>query len=169
MADDQRFFFLDLTKNGVPRGGSQKLNHLNWIELNDWSFDMHQTVEPNVGAGTPDKTAAAGTFAFTIVHNGPSIFKLATSGKFLSAPVTFEAERSGLQAAGAQATSIVYLQLVFNNVVVSSRAINGDDGRKTEHITLAFEQVTISYWPIVNGVRGPIAAKSYNVKSNQVS
>ena len=51
MADNQRFFFLDMTKNGVPKGGCMKSRNRDWIELDDWDFSMHQTADPNISAG----------------------------------------------------------------------------------------------------------------------
>jgi type VI protein secretion system component Hcp len=164
---DQRYFFLDLVQAGV-QGGCQKLNHTGWIELDDWSFSMHQMAEPNVKGGRPSKTSAAGSFGFTIKHNGPTIFKLVSQGAFIGQPITFEAERAGLtQAGGAANPTGVYFRLVFNNTVISSRSISGDPGTKTEHIEFAFEKVTMTYRQVVNGVLGPAVTKFYDAKSNQ--
>lgn len=168
MADDQRYFFLDMTKANV-HGGSQKAGHIDWVELDDWDFSMSQTADPNVKGGRPSKTSATGRFGFTIKHNGPQLFKLAAGGQFINAPVTFEAERAGLQSAGGQSSSGVYLQLIFNRVVVSTRALSGDDGQKTEHIELAFENVAMTYKQVVNGMLGSALTKTYDAKSNKVT
>jgi type VI protein secretion system component Hcp len=160
MADDQRFFFLDLTAAGV-HGGSQKAGHTDWLELDDWNFSMQQTANPNVKGGRPSQTAASGRFGFTIKHNGPMLFKLASTGTMITAPITFQAERAGTTAGQTQ----VYFQLVFTNIVVASRAISGDDGDKTEQIDLSFESVNMTYWQIVRGSPGPAITHTYNVKS----
>ena len=82
MADDQRFFFLDLTAAGV-HGGSQKTGHTDWLELDNWDFSMNQMADANIKGGRPSKTAATGRFGFAIKHNGPQLFKLASTGQFL--------------------------------------------------------------------------------------
>src|SRR5580700_7818862 len=95
---DQRFFFLDLTKIGV-HGGCEKANHIDWLELNDWSFSMHTESKANAKGGAPTKTNASGTFSFSITHNGPSILKYAAGGTHIETPITFHAMRGGLKAA----------------------------------------------------------------------
>jgi type VI protein secretion system component Hcp len=167
MADDQRYFFLNLTGAGV-KGGCQKAGHIDWLELDNWDFSMNQTADPNVKGGRPTKTAASGRFGFSIKHNGPSLFKLASAGQYISTPVTFEAERSGLQAAGSQSSTLVYFQLVFNRTVVSNRSLSGDSGQKVEHIELIFEKVDITYKQVINGMAGAAVTKSYDAKSNKV-
>ena len=171
MAENQRFFFLDMTKNGVPKGGCMKLAHKDWLELDDWDFSMHQTADPNIKGGRPSKTSATGRFGFKIKHNGPSIFKLAAMGQFIAdtTPITFHAERSGLITAGEGSSIMVYLELVFNRVAVSHRSISGDEGDKTEHVELAFEKVQMTYWPIVNGKLGTAVTKMYDAKSNRIA
>jgi type VI protein secretion system component Hcp len=168
MAEDQRFFFLDLTKAGV-KGGSQKAGHVDWLELDNWDFSMSQTASANIKGGRPSKTAAVGSFSFTIKHNGPNILKIATAGTFLDSPVTFEAERGGLKGSAGSGfkTTGTYLQLVFQNVVVSSRSIAGDDGIKTENISLAFSNVQMTYRQVVSGQLGSALTSSYDAKSNQ--
>jgi type VI protein secretion system component Hcp len=168
MADEQRYFFLDLTAAGV-HGGSLKANHIDWLELDNWDFSMNQTADPNVKGGRPSKTSATGRFGFSIVHNGPALFKLASSGQYLSNPIKFEAERSGLQAGGNASSTGVYLQLIFTKTVVSHRALSGDDGQKMEHIELVFESVSMTYRQVVNGVLGPAMTKAYDAKSNKVT
>jgi len=167
VADDQRYFFLDMTQAGV-KGGSQKAGHPDWIELDTWDFSMSQTADPNVKGGRPSKTSATGRFGFSIKHNGPQLFKLAASGQYINTPITFQAERAGLQSAGATSSSMVYLQLVFNRAVVSHRSLSGDDGQKTEHIELVFEKVDMTYKQVIAGKLGSAVAKSYDAKTNQV-
>jgi type VI protein secretion system component Hcp len=167
MADSQRYFFLNMIAAGV-NGGSPKANHLNWLELSDWNFSMNQTADPNVKGGRPSKTSATGRFGFSIVHNGPQLFKLAASGQYLDQPITFEAERSGLAGGGATSTE-VYFQLIFTRSVVSHRSLSGDDGQKIEHIELVFQAVQMTYRQVVAGVLGPAITKSYDAKSNQVT
>ena len=168
MADEQKYFFLNLTDAGV-HGGSPKANHLDWLELGNWDFSMNQTADPNVKGGRPSKTSATGRFGFSITHNGPALFKLAASGQYLDNPITFEAERSGLLSAGGADSTQVYLRLVFTRTVVSHRSLSGDDGQKMEHIELVFEKVAMTYRQVVNGVLGPPLTKMYDAKSNRVT
>ena len=174
MADSQRYFFLNMLP--LVNGGSPKASHLNWLELGNWDFSMNQTADPNVKGGRPSKTSATGRFGFSIVHNGPQLFNLCASGQYISTPITFEAERSGLQGtAGAGTTgtgassTVVYFQLVFTNTVVSHRSLSGDDGQKMEHIELVFQAVKMTYWPVVQGNPGSAIIKSYDAKSNLTS
>ena len=169
MADDQRFFFLDMTNAGVPKGGSTKAAHLNWLELDNWDFSMTQTADPNIKGGRPSKTSATGRFGFSIKHNGPQLFKLASTGQFINTPITFHAERAGMQAGGAQSTSLVYFELVFNQVVVSHRSLSGDDGQKMEHIELVFQRVDMTYRQVLDGKLGAAVPKGYDAKSNMVT
>lgn len=172
MADDQKFFFLDLKTAGVvPLGGSTKQGHEGWIELDSWTFSMNQAAEANVGGGQPKGTAASGRFGFTIKHNGPMLFKASSSGGFIPGPVTFEAERGGVNvgSAAGQKSTATYLRLVFNNLVVSGRSIGGDSTQKTEHIELTFQSVSFSYTQIVNGNPGSALTKAYDVKKNQTT
>lgn len=162
MADDQRFFFLDLTGAGV-QGGSKKTGHKDWLELDDWDFSMNQSADPNVKGGRPTKTAATGRFGFTIKHNGPRLFKLTSTGEFLPTSVTFEAERAGLTSGQTG----VYLRLKFDKVVVSNRHLSGDDGQKAEHIELAFQSVEMTYRQVIDGSLGPALTKSYDAKQNR--
>lgn len=96
---DQRYFFLNMINAGV-NGGSTKTNHVNWLELDNWDFSMNQTADPNVKGGRPSKTSATGRFGFSIVHNGPKLFQLCSSGQFINSAITFEAERAGLTGTG---------------------------------------------------------------------
>lgn len=168
MADEQRYFFLDLTGAQV-KGGSLKAGHPDWLELDNWDFSMNQTADPNVKGGRPSKTSATGRFGFSIVHNGPALFKLAASGQYISTPIKFEAERSGLSAAAGGGSTGVYLQLIFTKTVVSHRSLSGDDGQKMEHIELVFEKVSMTYRQVVNGILGPPMTKTYDAKSNKVT
>jgi type VI protein secretion system component Hcp len=162
MADEQRFFFLDLRPAGVSDGGCKKASHPKWVELDDWNFSMIQEAEPNVKGGRPSKTSASGSFSFSIKHNGPALFKACANGQFIAGPLTFEAERGGLTGG----TPGVYLQLLFNNAVISSRSLSGDEGQKTEHIGITFEKVTMTYKQVVNGSLQAGLAKSYDSKTN---
>ena len=168
MAGDQKYFFLNLTGAGV-HGGSPKAAHLDWLELDNWDFSMNQTADPNVKGGRPSKTSATGRFGFSIVHNGPMLFKLAASGQYIATPVVFEAERSGLTSGGGSTGTGVYLQLIFTKTVVSHRSLSGDDGQKMEHIELVFEKVSMMYKQVVKGVLGPAMTKTYDAKTNRVS
>ena len=155
---------------GVP-GASQKAGHVGWLELDSWDFSMNQTADPNIGGGRPTKTAASGRFGFSIKHNGPAMFKLGAMGQYISSAITFEAERSGLQAGGstsAGTANLVYLQLVFNKAAISHRGLSGDEGQKQEHVELVFETVNMTYKPVVNGMPGPAVTKNYDAKSNKV-
>jgi len=174
MADSQRYFFLNMQP--LVNGGSPKASHLGWLELNNWDFSMNQTADPNVKGGRPSKTSATGRFGFSIVHNGPQLFNLCASGQFITQQITFEAERAGLQGipgAGTTGTgassTVVYFQLIFTNTVVSHRSLSGDDGQKTEHVELVFQNVTMTYWPVVKGALGSAIIKSYDAKSNLTS
>ncbi len=165
-----RFFFLNLLPAGV-HGGSTKSGHQDWLELDSWSFSMNQTAEPNAKGGRPTATSATGTFGFTISHNGPQLFKNVATGNYIAGPITFEAERGGVQqgsATGVKATT-TYFRLIFSNVVVASRSISGDQGQKTEQIELSFEKVSLGYAQIVQGTAQSMTTKSYDVKSNMVS
>jgi len=170
MASDQKYFFLNMIGAGV-HGGSPKANHLDWLELDNWDFSMNQTADPNSKGGRPSKTSAVGRFGFSIVHNGPMLFKLAASGQYIgqTTPVVFEAERSGLTAGAGGTGTGVYLQLIFTKVVVSHRGLSGNDGQKTEHIDLVFEKVSMTYKQVVNGVLGPAMTKTYDAKTNKVT
>jgi type VI protein secretion system component Hcp len=162
---DQRFFFLDLRPAGVTDGGCIKTGHVKWAELDNWSFSMHQSAEPNVQGGRPDKTSASGAFSFSIKHYGPALFKACSSGTFIPGPIVFEAERGGLTSG----LSGVYLQLKFSNVVVSSRSLSGDHGDKTEGIELTFQTVSMTYKQVVNGALSSGVTKSYDSKTNSSS
>jgi len=171
MAEEQRYFFLDLKTAGVvPNGGSNKQGHEGWLELDSWTFSMNQSAEPNTGGGQPKGTAASGRFGFTIKHNGPMLFKTAASGAHIKGPVTFEAERGGIQVgSGGGKSTMTYLKLVFHDLVVSGRSIAGDSTQKSEHIELTFQTVSFSYSQVVNGNPGPMTTKQYDVKKNQLT
>jgi type VI protein secretion system component Hcp len=167
VADGQRFFFLNMIPANV-NGGSRKVNHLNWLELDGWDFSMDVHVDPNVAEGAPGKTTNTATFGFQIKHSGPAIFKNAVLGRPVPGVVVFEAERAGLQGAGGQTSSVVYLQLTFKQAVIASRTLSGDDGFKTEHVEMAFEEVDMVYKPIINGMLAANVTKSINIVSNKI-
>jgi type VI protein secretion system component Hcp len=150
-------------------GGSLKVNHVQWLELEGWDFQMNVEVDPNVASGAPGKTSASGTFGFQIRHNGPALFKLSTLGRQIPTAVVFEAERSGLQGSGSQTASLVDLQLTFTGASVASRALSGDDGHKKEHIELHFDQVAIVYTPVVNGMPAAKVPKTIDIAQNKVT
>jgi type VI protein secretion system component Hcp len=167
VADEQKFFFLDLTKAGV-QGGSTKIGHQGWLEIDSWSFSMNQAAEPNSNGGQPKSTAASGRFGFTMKHAGPQVYKLAASGSFIAGPITFEAERGGINVAAGVGTkpTVTYLRLVFNNLAVTSRNLGGGDGQKIESIEFTFQQVQYSYTQVLNGSPQAAITKSYDVKQN---
>ncbi len=170
MADEQKFFFLNLISAGV-NGGSTKVGHINWVECDSWSFSMNQAAEPNSNGGQPKSTAASGRFGFTMKHAGPQIFKNVAGGAFIAGPVTFEAERGGISTVagtGGKPTT-TYLRLVFNNLAITSRTLGGGDEQKTENIELTFQQVQMSYAQVLNGNPQAMTVKSYDVKQNMVS
>jgi len=169
MADQQRFFFLDLRGANV-KGGSVKKGHEDWIEPDSWDFSMTQSGDPNSKGGRPDRTATTGIFSFSLKHNGPPIFMACAKGQAIQNKITFEAERGGLQvAAGAgQKTTNCYFQLIFENSVISSRTISGDEGQKIERVSLNFSKVTMTYRQVLNGVLQAPVLKSYDAKAKQV-
>jgi type VI protein secretion system component Hcp len=163
----QKFFFLDMTKAGVPNGGSDKIDTLNWMELDSWNFNMHQSADANVKSGSVTTTSASGSFSFSIKHNGPQLFRQVVNSIKQSQPVTFRAYRGGQEIAGTGGTPIVkYFELVFTSLVVAGRHISGDEGQKDESIELAFEQVAMSYWQMQKAGPALIATKTYNTKTN---
>lgn len=170
MAEEQRFFFLNMIPAGV-QGGSTKVGHVGWLEIDSWSFMMNQTAEPNVGGGQPKSTAASGRFGFTMKHAGPNIFKNVASGAFIAGPITFEAERGGVTVAAGTGTkpTSTYLRLVFSNLAITSRNLGGGDGQKTENIELTFTTVQYNYSQVLNGSPQAMITKNYDVKTNQTS
>lgn len=167
---DQAFFFLDMTGAGV-KGSSQRQGTSGWLELDNWSFSMHQDADPNVGGGKPKTTAAAGRFGFTIKYAGPALFKHCSTGNMIQSPITFRAFRGGVVTTGAAGTqpTVPYFELVFNQVVVAGRSLSGGEGTKTENIELAFQGVKLTYWQVKNGQSQPALSKSYDMKTNIVS
>ncbi len=171
MAEEQKFFFLDMTKAGVPDGGSRRPDTKGWLELDSWSFSMNQIADPNVKGGKPTSTAAQGRFGFTIKHNGPALFKGVTKSTLQTTPITFRAYRGGLDTPGEANPTVRYVELEFRDALVGSRRIEGDSGQKIESIELAFNQVKMTYWQLVKGkpVSGAGLSKQYNAKSNMAS
>lgn len=168
MADEQRFFFLNLQPAGVV-GGSTKVGHVGWLEIDSWSFSMNQQAEPNSNGGQPKTTAASGRFGFTMKHAGPSVFKNVASGAFIPGPITFEAERGGVNVASTTGTkpTTTYLRLVFSNLAITSRNLGGGDGQKTENIEFTFTTVQYNYSQVLNGSPQAMITKNYDVKTNQ--
>jgi type VI protein secretion system component Hcp len=174
---DQAFFFLDMTAAGV-QGTSLRTGVLNWLELDNWNFSMHQDADPNVGGGKPKTTSAAGRFGFTIKYAGPGLFKHCSTGNLITTPITFRAFRGGVTntgAAGVQPT-VNYFELVFTGAVVAGRSLSGGEGTKTENVELAFQNIKMSYWPLTPATantpvtRGVVAGpKTYDMKTNMVS
>jgi type VI protein secretion system component Hcp len=167
---DQAFFFLDLTSAGV-QGSSQRVGTLKWLELDNWSFSMHQDADPNVGGGKPKTTSAAGRFGFTIKYAGPALFKHCSTGNMINTPITFRAFRGGISttgAAGSQPT-VPYFELIFTGAVISGRSLSGGEGTKTENIELSFQNVKCTYWQVLAGKVQPALAKTYDMKSNIVT
>lgn len=168
--EDQKFFFLDMTKAGIPDGGSRRPETDKWLELDSWSFSMNQTADPNVKGGKPTSTAAQGRFGFTIKHNGPMLFKGVTKSTLQTQPITFRAYRGGLDTPGDTNPTIKYFELIFTDSLVGSRRLEGDGGQKVESIELVFNQVQLTYWQVVKGK--PVSSgltKKYNAKSNMAS
>lgn len=167
---DQKFFFLDMRQAGVPKGGSDKLDTKDWMELDSWNFSMHQTADANVKSGNVSTTAASGSFSFSIKHNGPQLFRQVVNSVKITSPVTFRAYRGGLQTSGTSGTPITkYFELVFTNLVVAGRNLSGDEGQKDESIELAFQTVAMSYWDMATGTPALVATKTYDTKSNVAS
>jgi type VI protein secretion system component Hcp len=167
---DQKFFFLDMTKAGVPKGGSDKLDTQNWLELDSWNFSMHQSADANVKSGNVTTTSASGSFSFSIKHNGPELFRQVVNSIKTTNPVTFRAYRGGLQTSGTGGTPITkYFELIFNNLVVAGRHLSGDEGQKDESIELAFQTVAMSYWDVGTGTPTLVATKTYDTKTNVAS
>ena len=169
MADDQRFFFLDLKPAGVD-GGCTKQGHERWLELDSWNFNMNQTAEPNDKGGRPTNTSSSGSFSFQIKYNDPALFANCSSGNLITQAITFEAERGGLVQPGSagsagQKTTGTYFRLVFTGVVIHAWALGGDSGQKTEDCSFSFEEIEMTYRPVVNGVLGAAVTRKYDTKS----
>jgi type VI protein secretion system component Hcp len=163
----QKFFFLDMTKAGVPLGGSDKTDTLNWLELDSWNFHMDQKADANVGSGNVTTTSASGSFHFTIKHHGPQLFRQVENSIKQAQAVTFRAYRGGQEISGTSGTPIAkYFELIFTSLVVADRTLSGDEGAKEESISLAFEQVAMSYWEMKNKTPTLVATKTYNTKTN---
>src|ERR1700691_973030 len=120
MADEQRFFFLNMIPAGV-QGGSTKIGHVGWLEIDSWSFSMNQAAEPNSNGGQPKSTAASGRFGVTMKHAGPLVDSLVASASCIAGPVTFNAERGGINVPAGTGTkpTVTYLSLVFNNLAIA--------------------------------------------------
>jgi type VI protein secretion system component Hcp len=166
----QKFFFLDMRGAGVPKGGSDKIDTKDWLELDSWNFHMHQSADANVKSGSVTTTSASGSFSFSIKHNGPQLFRQVVNSIKQASPVTFRAYRGGQEISGTGGTPIAkYFELIFTNLVVAGRHLSGDEGQKDESIELAFEQVAMSYFEMKGKVPTLVATKTYNSKQNVAS
>ncbi len=173
MADEQRFFFLDLTKVGV-KGGCTKAGHIDWLEIDNWSFVMNQQAEPNSKGGRPMNTASSGTFSFSVKYSDPAVFANCASGNVLNGVITFEAQRTGVSQAGGtgtagQASAVTYFQLWFRNVCIHAWDLSGDSGQKTENTSFSFEFAHMTYWPLKTTgnttTLGSPVSRAYDTKS----
>ena len=166
----QKMFYFDLTKAGI-NGQSMRTDYLKWIEVDSWNFSMTQPAEPTVGAKRGKGTMATGTFSFSMKHSGPSVFKVVATAGNIPGPATFVAERGGVQVGSAIGANPykIYLQLTFQDFVITGRDLGGESGQKTESVTISFHQVSLGYAQVKNGQIQPMTTKIYDQKSLNVT
>jgi type VI protein secretion system component Hcp len=138
-----------------------------WTEVDSWSFSMSQPADPTVGAKRGKGTMATGTFSFSMKHSGPQVFKSVATGAHIQGPATFVAERAGVAQGSAigQNPNKQYLNLIFQDFVLTGRDIGGEAGQKTENVSVSFTVVGLGYAQVKDGQIQPMTTKMYDQKS----
>jgi type VI protein secretion system component Hcp len=152
-------------------GNCQKTAHLQWLEVDSWSFSLTQPAMPVVGGGAPKGAMATGSFHFDQKHSGPMIFQNVSTANHIAGPAEFDAERGGMAQASGVGTSPTkpYLILQFWDFAIVGRDLQGGSGQKDESITFAFSKVSLGYAQVLNGTMQGTVTKTYDQKSGQVS
>jgi type VI secretion system secreted protein Hcp len=127
-------------------GESTDDTHKQWSEVLAWSFgSSHPTWgDPSGGTGQGMGKVDFSDFQLTKALDAATddLLKSMWAGQHF-ATVTFEARR-----AGATGAKYIYLQVIMNEVMVTSYQIGGGgDGTPTESWAMTFAKITVTYYP----------------------
>jgi len=139
------------------------------IEIDGWGFGAHQTGAIQSGTGRATGKVQVHDFSFT-KHadlSSPKLLEHCATGTN-HPKATLICRRTGLSGG----TLEPYLNIVFQNFIVSSYQTsgkNGDSGLPMEHISFNFAQVQYNYIPQDAGVNQGNMMAAYNLQTSQTS
>jgi type VI secretion system secreted protein Hcp len=152
------------------KGESTDTNHKEWLEVLSFSHSFTQPTSPSrstAGGGTVERaTHADFTISKYLDASTDDLIKACWAGKTI-ATAQLQAYRSD----GEGNKAALYLQVDFEQVVISNYSISGGPGDiPTENVSLSYGKVTYSYYPQseTDGTQGTKEQASHDLKSNEI-
>lgn len=149
-------------KIGDIKGESTDVKHKNEIEVVSWHWGVNQTAAPHVGsgAGAGKVTVRELTISKHIDVASPKLFLTCSEGRHL-AEAKLSVRRAGM-------SSFDFFTIAMKDVIVTAVLMDGTEEGLTESVSLAFNQVTVSYTPQgASGQPGTPVTAGWNVVKNQ--
>jgi type VI secretion system secreted protein Hcp len=148
------------------KGESLEAKHKEWIEIDNFSYSVNQSVSMTKGSGLSSGTADFGAISFShlVDKTSPLLLQFCASGKTIP-EVIVEALSSGGEP-------FTYFKLTLKNAIISSVSPGGagGDSRLTEGVSIAYEAVILEYTELLtNGKAGKTVTSRWNIKSNNTS
>jgi type VI secretion system secreted protein Hcp len=140
-------------------------DHINWINLESWSFGATKAGAGAGGGGGAGKVIMQDFhFDKTVDKSSPKLFESLTTGKHIK-DATLEICR---ESSGHGHFQECYLMIKFTDVVISGYQLGGSgDSVPTDQISLNFAKIELEYKPLNReGSLDPPVKASYDVKKN---
>lgn len=122
-------------------GESLDAKHVNWIDVDSWSWGEDQPLQPATGSGASVGKVHVRDFAFTtrVSKASPKLFLACASGQHLK-----QAQLVGRKAGKAPQD---FLTWTFSDVLVTSYETGGDEDSDApfDNVALSFSKAAIAY------------------------
>jgi len=153
--------FLEL---GSIKGESKDSEHKDKIEVMSWAFQESQSGSASVGGGMGEGKVAMSDIQISKLMDkaSPKLFLACAKGEHIPKATLIMRKAGGGQKK--------YLEIVLNDVLVSSYSTSGSGGGMTpsESISLNFGKMTIEYFEQDNKGTTTSAGKAgYDIKANK--
>src|SRR5687767_9082264 len=151
-------------KVGDVKGESKDSQHKDWIEIESFSWGATQLGTSSHGSGAGGGKVSMNDFHFVMKSNSasPFLFLYCANGKHITGDTKLVCRKAG----GKQEK---FLEVVFNDVLISSYQTGGSSGGEIpmDQISLNYSKITIDYLVQDNqGKTQSAGKKHWDMKTN---
>jgi len=147
-------------------GEAEHEDHKDEIEVLSWSFGASNSSSIGTGGGAGAGKANLSDISFTkwVDKSSPLLFQALCAGEH------YDEATLALYKVGGEGGRIKYLEMKFNNTMLTSLSVGGGGGedRLTESMSLGFEKVVLTYTTQkIDGTAGGDVVGGWDIKQNR--
>jgi type VI secretion system secreted protein Hcp len=157
-------------KVGTINGSSVALGHVDWINVDSFSWGVSATAPSSSGGGGGAGKVVFQDFQWTqlIDKSTPPIFLDLAKGTNIPT-ITFDVVKSGLGEGKPQ----TFFEMTFNHAFLTNLSLSGSSGSSGGAAPMldgsfAYQQIKMEYWPTnANGTLGAGISSTYDLRTNK--